>query len=226
MDYKAFADLVGEEGYQRLQNNTSAFRRGDTIAVKLHRTDILTFHSDGKIVLDNDGWTSVTTRKRMNDYLPAPYRVLLAKGEWVVTLGKGRSVPFVQGMVIDTANPEDPVSITAPPPPVDANDVNALHREVEDFVRSITPEQVAAAYDTFAGDCELCKAGTPGIHVRMHVRARELSWSMLVNSIKARNFPDPGDVLVETLERAREGEFYYATLPTLRRYLRVAVLAS
>jgi len=61
---------------RKLANNTYAQRRfSGQIAVRLHATDILTFHSDGQIDLNTGGWDTVTTRSRMNDFIPRPWRV-------------------------------------------------------------------------------------------------------------------------------------------------------
>jgi len=61
---------------RKLQNNTYAKRRySGRIAIQLHATDILTFHSDGQIDVNTGGWNTVTTHSRMNAYLPGPWRV-------------------------------------------------------------------------------------------------------------------------------------------------------
>src|SRR5882762_2348120 len=61
---------------RKLANNTYARRRhSGKIAIQLHATDILTFHSDGQIDLNTGGWDTVTTRSRMNDFIPRPWRV-------------------------------------------------------------------------------------------------------------------------------------------------------
>src|SRR5882762_3850822 len=61
---------------RKLANNTYARRRcSGKIAIQLHATDILTFHSDGQIDVNTGGWDTVTTRSRMNDYIPGPWRV-------------------------------------------------------------------------------------------------------------------------------------------------------
>jgi hypothetical protein len=61
---------------RKLQNNTYVRRRySGQIAIQLHATDILTFHSDGQIDVNTGGWDTVTTRSRMNDYIPGPWRV-------------------------------------------------------------------------------------------------------------------------------------------------------
>jgi hypothetical protein len=61
---------------RKLANNTYAKRRySGQIAIQLHATDILTFHSDGQIDVNTGGWNTVTTHSRMNAYLPGPWRV-------------------------------------------------------------------------------------------------------------------------------------------------------
>lgn len=55
---------------RKVGNNTYAERRGDRIAIRLHSTDVVTFLPDGSIMLNTGGWYSVTTKDRMNSYLP------------------------------------------------------------------------------------------------------------------------------------------------------------
>lgn len=61
---------------RKLQNNTYLQRHpGGDIAVRLHRTDVLTFSPGGEFTLDTGGWNTVTTKDRMNTYLPRDWRV-------------------------------------------------------------------------------------------------------------------------------------------------------
>ena len=61
---------------RKVQNNTYLERRSpDKIAIKLHNTDILTFHRNGQIDLCNGGYPTITTHDRMNNFLPNGYRV-------------------------------------------------------------------------------------------------------------------------------------------------------
>lgn len=56
---------------RKLENNTYLERRGpDAIAVLLHNTDIVTYYSDGRTGLYTGGWFTMTTKDRMNYYLP------------------------------------------------------------------------------------------------------------------------------------------------------------
>lgn len=58
-NYKeALAKLNGRPR-RKLENNTYLEERdGNTIAVKLHATDVVTFHRDGRVVLNSGGQRS------------------------------------------------------------------------------------------------------------------------------------------------------------------------
>ena len=68
-----------------LANNTRLFERGeDSIAVKLHATDVVTINADGTWTLASGGWNTSTTMQRIRGYSPA--RLFSERGEWFVSL--------------------------------------------------------------------------------------------------------------------------------------------
>lgn len=67
---------------RKIANNTYAERRGDAIAIRLHSTDILTFNPDGSVVANSGGWRTVTTKARLNEYLPFGYGIYQNRGNW------------------------------------------------------------------------------------------------------------------------------------------------
>ena len=68
--------LGGKSDRPAYRNNTRIHRIwGIDIAVRLHTTDIITVTPDGTIILDWDGWYTLTTNGRMNDYLPQRWTV-------------------------------------------------------------------------------------------------------------------------------------------------------
>lgn len=92
---------------RKIANNTHAQRRGpDTIAVKLHDTDIVTHHRNGTIVLNAGTWYTATTRERMNEYTPVAIQVLTERGRWLLTYSikanglpnYDRTAPYVDGI--------------------------------------------------------------------------------------------------------------------------------
>ena len=81
---------------KKVANNTYVIDHGDRIAVRFHRTDVVTAYPDGKVVVDSGGWRpgggmyaagwrdapGRTTMDRMNGYLPSGWRIYKFKDEW------------------------------------------------------------------------------------------------------------------------------------------------
>lgn len=79
---------------RRVANNTYLERQGpDRIAVVLHTTDVVTYcrTDEGPVVeINTGGWLTVTTKARINDYLPSDLRVdSAANGRWHLTTWNG-----------------------------------------------------------------------------------------------------------------------------------------
>ena len=75
-------EMTSRTGSCTLGNNTTAERNADgTITVRLHGHAIVTLRSDGSVTVTTAGWDTVTTRDRLNTFLPnigaplGPHRV-------------------------------------------------------------------------------------------------------------------------------------------------------
>ena len=79
---------------RKLGNNTYGRIEGDSVAIRLHSTDVVTFTTDNKVILDTGGWSTVTTKARMNQYLPTGYGVYQHDYEWFIALPDGEPVEF------------------------------------------------------------------------------------------------------------------------------------
>ena len=83
-------------------NNTfEVVYKDGTRAIRLHKTDIITFTAN-RIVLNANGWETVTTKARMNEYLPfyTGLGVSQRKYKWYVATQDGE-VPYYDGMMFD-----------------------------------------------------------------------------------------------------------------------------
>jgi hypothetical protein len=60
---------------RKIGNNTYLQRDIDGLSVRFHSTNILTFKADGSIRVTNGGYETVTTKARLNTYLPHGYHV-------------------------------------------------------------------------------------------------------------------------------------------------------
>jgi hypothetical protein len=93
-----------DKSERTIANNTKLVRRGPhAIAVRLHRTDVVTFHRDGTASFDTGGWNTSTTRARMNEYAPAGIKFFTRKGTLLYVIGRqwDGEQEFVDGMQYD-----------------------------------------------------------------------------------------------------------------------------
>ena len=67
---EALAKLNGRDK-RKLENNTYLEKRINGIAVRLHNTDVILYQPDGNIILNSNGWHTVTTKDHLNKYSPA-----------------------------------------------------------------------------------------------------------------------------------------------------------
>ena len=82
---------------RKLGNHTYLVRHANSIAVRLHNTNVVTYHRDGHIILDSGGWKTPITKDRMNTYSPA--RISQEKGLWYVSYNGTHSV-FRDGLAL------------------------------------------------------------------------------------------------------------------------------
>jgi len=75
------------------RNTVEWFEADGTRHIRLHDTDILTFHPGGSISIYTGGFNTMTTRERLNRFLPEPFVVWTHRG--VLNLGNGR--PWFEG---------------------------------------------------------------------------------------------------------------------------------
>ena len=71
---KSQRPLNGQRGTQLVQLTTGG------IAVRCHETNVVTIHENGNYTLHTGGWSTVTTKSRINEYSPA--RIYQKKGVW------------------------------------------------------------------------------------------------------------------------------------------------
>lgn len=85
--YAAAAAYLGKKSDRPLPGRATRLQRraDDMIAVKYHNTDILTYAADESIILNSGGYRTVTTKAKMNEYLPNDKpRVYQNKGVWYI----------------------------------------------------------------------------------------------------------------------------------------------
>lgn len=107
--YQAHARRAGDA--VKLANNTvlvphyGMYQNLDGYSVRLHNTDIVTIFHNALVGLNSGGYSTVTTKARMNEVL-APFRITVVqkRGDWRVfdmdDPSPGKGIPFHDGMLI------------------------------------------------------------------------------------------------------------------------------
>src|SRR3972149_10305111 len=71
-----------------IANNTRLIKsiiRDDAYGIKFHYTEILTITKDDEYIINTNCFRTVTTKRRLNEYLPGSIRISQKKGEWYVS---------------------------------------------------------------------------------------------------------------------------------------------
>ena len=77
-------DVRGVKSAKKIGNNTfEVIYKDGCRAIRLHRTDVVTYRPDGACILNSDGWQTSTTKDRMNKY--GPVSVYQVDFIWYVT---------------------------------------------------------------------------------------------------------------------------------------------
>jgi hypothetical protein len=88
-----------EGRFRRKQgNNTYSYDRTEdgqrVIVIELHESPIVKLYEDGSMAFSLAGWPTVTTRQRINKYLPARHSVYQHNYEQFLVMPDGEVVPL------------------------------------------------------------------------------------------------------------------------------------
>lgn len=223
MTYSQLSELLsGRCSKQRkLGNNTYAIRREDCLTIRLHSTDILAFKPDGTATVNTGGWRTVTTKARLNEYLPSG-SIAQRNGQWYWHTGE----TFSDG---DTFAPDGTLTTLANP---DAEkDAAKLRRAVGKYAKAC-----AAALPLpmpGPGDCWHCHMVTTEgkplgdatgntEHLMLHIEESYVVPSLVYHAIQERNY---GPLILTGAFQTEQTSDYLTTLArdyvnrAVRRYL-------
>jgi hypothetical protein len=231
------AKLTGRCSQSRkVANNTYLHRVGDDIAVRLHDTDVVTFHADGTATLNTGGWFTMTTKERINRYLPGGIRLESNRGRWFLIYtghwdgehyvkSERPAVPFTDGIVLDLASLDVIEGAPAPEQVKAEDDANtAMRKSVEKYLRKTKPEDIVTAFSNSAGDCFFCQFGgdlakSPD-HLLGHLEEQYVMLSLARNAVAERGFRDPEYILGWIYRDAQSGKVSHFYRDSVRKYLR------
>jgi hypothetical protein len=217
------------------------------IGVRYHDTTVITFFSDGTIELDSGGYRTVTTKKRMNVFLPNPLAVYQAKGEWFVTLngfwyGKTKStiVGFKDKMRLFQVTTDDGVAWVAEGALnlEEERERKQLRKDIDKYVKgyvnALVKGDVPLPIEADCPQCDMRTAGTgealgeatkDSAHFRSHFKERYYVPSLLIRALEVCPSSIMDKMTVQSLMegasvRGDMGYFKIHMRKILRRYLR------
>ena len=83
MKYKEAINLIKNRSSKKLANNTYLLKDGVNFVIRLHETNIVTITPKNHYILNNGGWQTMTTKDRLNKYLPC--NIYQEKGLWYLS---------------------------------------------------------------------------------------------------------------------------------------------
>lgn len=106
MDFNTLSEMLGDRINRKVANNTRLYRihpdkyNGEAIAVRLWDTDVVTYHHDGRIILNSAGFQTGTTKRRMNDWTPSSVMLVQEDWNWYVVINRAFDArfPYFDGM--------------------------------------------------------------------------------------------------------------------------------
>lgn len=144
--------VKGATEVKKVANNTVRYRNSvGNIVIRLHNTDIITYHPAGNISLNSGGWRTPTTKSRMNDALHALKMrgITQSAGVWYI----GGYV-FVDGIVIREDGSIAPEYRKKGERAIKKHDL--LKKKVDRYMLKVEKQLQSGDVIPYAGDCFFC----------------------------------------------------------------------
>jgi hypothetical protein len=213
--------------------NTFKYIRNDgAIVYRLHHTDILVVYLDGTFQISSGGWKTITTKDRINQFMPAGWSVFSDRGIWYVRRRDGQDkVPFYEDMHLPEALDKQNRGVNQSL----VNGQLALKKRIDAFVKKTIVKGKPIPLPS-QGDCFYClmfnaekpvPVGSYGYatqnpepqdnsHLLSHIDEGYMHGSLIVNAMRFAGYRDAGIALWLNMP----GDRGYATIRrAVRRYL-------
>ncbi len=146
---------------RKLANNTYLEVNPDgTYGIRLHSTQVVVFHPDGRIVLDSGTWHTVTTKERMNRF--STLSIYSERGVWFVSVRgswdnvthewteAGPTVPYADGI---TFHADGRIEGEGDDPKAQQKERKAAAKFAKEYVEALAAGEISAPS---SGDCWGC----------------------------------------------------------------------
>ena len=201
-------------------NNTVKIVYSDgTEAIRLHDTDIITYHPNGDVVLDSGGWKTHTTKERINRF--APVHISQNNHVWYVSPG---NYVFYDGIRFSPNG-----GLISEPKEDNQKELNKMKRRIKKYVDLLDDLESLPFPDN--GDCWYCCMHTVGEnkplgdavrdidHLESHLDEGYIHGSILVNAMRESGWKDIQISLHLQMNTT------WAVKSALRKYLNKRLLA-
>lgn len=178
---------------KKLANNTYLQKRENSIAIKLHNTDIITFNPDNSFILNTNGWKTVTSKDRINTYLPINFRLIQEKSIWYLC-NNGNKYYYEDNMLINSNEEIDKKLLFNGKREKENNKLkNKIKTYCKNYIQAFKNGKVKKPSN---GDCFYCAMHTvddnkplgealnSSSHILSHFKEKYYVPSLLMNSIK------------------------------------------
>ena len=176
----------------------------DRIALRLHRTDVLTWYHDGRITYDSGGWRTATTKARMAEY--GPVRIWSERGDWYVSDPRDPEHPraYADGMTYHPGRGKTLPRLTGTGAPKQtrarAQECKRITLYVRAYIAALLARKIGLPGASDCGDCAILDANTGRPmgetqdrahaakdrenHLRHHIRERYFVPSLLFRALE------------------------------------------
>jgi len=223
---KLFDTARNKETGKPIANNTRIIKVDDkTYAVRLHETNVVTFHKNGKITLDSGGWRTQTTKERINDAINEYNQYLIQdKGMWYLATGWNdpHRTLYQDGITINTKTKK----ITNAPSLPEMAQREEIKKRVDKMVSKYIKGYIEhikehGLNDPGPGDCWICamedKAGVD--HLLSHFEENYYVPRLLWNAINERGYTQPDFIwYTAKMDATKPNSDNYFTKHALHRY--------
>ncbi len=173
---------------RQIGNNTFKVEySGGKSAIRYHHTDIITYHPNGDIILNTDGWLTSTTKERMGYLNETGYSIQQVNKIWyLVNRLTGQKWTYQDGITI---HPNGEVSENGTDPQKLLKVDKQIKKYIEGYIKALFDSQIS---QPGPGDCWGClmkdvKTGKTVMgtdHLLSHFEEKYYVPSLLMNAIE------------------------------------------
>lgn len=193
MNYKEAREILdtkrGDKNSKKVANNTYLKRYEDgTIAIRLHKTDIIQYKPNGSIHLHTGGWKTVTTKARMNDFLPRQYGIMQEKGVWYVHLTSefNKDLAFKDGIKLTKSTKPSVKSVLEANKKKTNRTITQIKKYADRYVDALFDGKVPAPSGSDCWNCSIMynKDNDQKDHYESHLSSMYFVPSLMVNALE------------------------------------------